>query len=64
MMMMIIIIIKAYKYLGVEESHNIEHKKEKDRLKKEYIRRLRLILSTELSAKNKMQAIGSLAIQS
>jgi hypothetical protein len=54
--------MKAYKYLGVEESHNIEHKKEKDRLKKEYIRRLRLILSTELSAKNKMQAIGSLAI--
>jgi hypothetical protein len=32
-------------------------------LKKEYIRRLRLILSTELSAKNKMQAIGLLAIQ-
>jgi hypothetical protein len=54
--------MKAYKYLGVEESHNIGHKKEKDRLKKEYIRRLRLILSTELSAKNKMQAIGSLAI--
>jgi hypothetical protein len=27
------------------------------RLKKEYIRRLRLILSTELSARNKMQAI-------
>jgi hypothetical protein len=54
--------MKAYKYLGVEESHNIEHKKEKDRLKKEYIRRLRLILSTELSAKNKMQAIGSLTI--
>jgi hypothetical protein len=33
-----------------------------DRLKKEYVRRLRLILSTDLSAKNKMQAIGSLAI--
>jgi hypothetical protein len=31
-------------------------------LKKKYIRRLRLILSTELSAKNKIQAIGSLAI--
>jgi hypothetical protein len=43
-------------------NNNIEHKKEKDRLKKECIRRLRLILSTELSAKNKMQAIGSLAI--
>jgi hypothetical protein len=43
--------MKAQKYLGVEKSHNIEHKKEKDRLKKEYIRRLRLILTTELSAK-------------
>jgi hypothetical protein len=31
-------------------------------LKEEYIRRLRLILSTELSAKNKMHATGSLAI--
>jgi hypothetical protein len=44
---------KANKYLSVEESHNIEHKKENDRLKKEYIRRLRLILSTELSEKKK-----------
>jgi hypothetical protein len=31
-------------------------------LKEEYARRLRLILNTELSAKNKMQAIGSLAV--
>jgi hypothetical protein len=31
-------------------------------LKKEYLRRLRLVLGTELSAKNKIQAIGSLAI--
>jgi hypothetical protein len=54
--------MKTYKYLCVEDSHNIEHKKEKDRLKEEYIIRLRLILSTELSAKNKMQALGSLAI--
>jgi hypothetical protein len=54
--------MKACKYLGVENSHNIGHKKEKDRLKKEYIRRLRLILSTETSAKSKMQATGSLTI--
>jgi hypothetical protein len=53
--------VKAYKYLGVEESHNIEHKKG-DMLKKEYIRRRRWILSTELSAKNKMQATVSLVI--
>jgi hypothetical protein len=25
--------IKAYKYLGVEENHNIEHKNEKEKLK-------------------------------
>jgi hypothetical protein len=31
-------------------------------LKEEYVRRLRLILNKELSAKNRMQAIGSLAV--
>jgi hypothetical protein len=45
----------------VEENHNIEHKNEKEKFK-EYVRRLRLILNKELSAKNKMQAIGSLAV--
>jgi hypothetical protein len=33
--------VKAYKYLGVEENHNIEHKNEKEKFKKEYVRRLR-----------------------
>jgi hypothetical protein len=31
-------------------------------LTKEYLRRLRLVLETELSAKNKIQAIGALAL--
>ena len=31
-------------------------------MKKEYLRRLRLVLGTELSAKNKIRAIGSLAV--
>jgi hypothetical protein len=53
---------KVYRYLGIEENHNIEHKKEKERLKKEYVRRLRLIMNTELRAKNKMQAGGSLVV--
>jgi hypothetical protein len=53
--------MKVYKYLGVEENHNIEHKNEKEKFK-EYVGRLRLILNTELSARNKMQAIGSLAV--
>jgi len=53
---------KAYKYLGIEENFDIQHKNEKEKLKKEYLRRLRLVLGTELSAKNKIQAIGSLAV--
>ena len=52
---------KTYKYLGIEESFDIQHKNEK-KLKKEYLRRLRLVLGTELSAKNKILAIGSLAV--
>jgi len=46
----------------MEENFDIQHKDEKEKLKKEYLRRLRLVLSTELSAKNKIQAIGSLEV--
>jgi hypothetical protein len=35
---------------------------EKDKLKKEHLRRLRLALDTDLSAKNKILATGSLTI--
>jgi hypothetical protein len=52
---------KAYKYLGIEELYETWHKNEKENLKKEYLRRLRLVLGTELSAKIKIQAIGSLS---
>jgi len=45
-----------------KESFDIQHKNEKEKLKKEYLRRLRLVLGTELSAKNKIQAIGTLAV--
>ena len=38
---------KAYKYLGIEEIFDIQHKNEKEKLKKEYLRRLRLVLGTE-----------------
>jgi hypothetical protein len=54
--------MKAYKYLGAEENHNIEHENENEKLKKEYVRRLRLIFNTELSKQNQMQATGSLAV--
>jgi len=44
---------EAYTYLGTEDSHDIEHKNEKEKLKKEYLRTLRLVLGTEWSAKKK-----------
>jgi len=48
---------KAHKYLGIEESFDIQHKNEKEKLKKKYLRRLRLVLGTELSAKNKFKQL-------
>jgi hypothetical protein len=48
---------KAYKYLGIEESFDIQHKNEKEKLKKEYSRRLKLVLGTELSAKKKFKQL-------
>jgi hypothetical protein len=53
---------KGYKYLGIEESCDIEHKIEKEKLNKEYFRRWRLVSDTELSAKNKIQAVGALVV--
>jgi hypothetical protein len=50
---------KTYKYLGIEESFDMQHKNDKEKLKKEYLRRLGLVLGTELSANRKIQAIGS-----
>ena len=45
---------KAYKYLVIEESFDIKHKNEKEKLKKKYLRRTRLVSSTQLIAKNKI----------
>ena len=48
---------KPYKCLGIEESFDIQHKNEKEKLKKEYLRRLRLVLDTELCAKIKSKKV-------
>uniref|UniRef100_H3A107 Reverse transcriptase domain-containing protein n=1 Tax=Latimeria chalumnae TaxID=7897 RepID=H3A107_LATCH len=40
----------AYKYLGVDESDGIQHAKMKQKIKKEYCRRVRLVLRSELKA--------------
>jgi hypothetical protein len=53
---------KTYKYLGTEESDGTQHRQMKERLKKEYTRRLRMILKSELNSKNKITAIGALAV--
>ena len=53
---------KTYKYLGIEEGEGIQHQQMKERLKWEYNRRLRMILKSELNARNKITAIGALAV--
>jgi hypothetical protein len=53
---------KMYKYLRIEDSEGIQHQQMKERLKQEYSRRLRMILISELNARNKIIAIGALAV--
>ena len=53
---------KTYKYLVIEESESIQHQQMKQRLKHKYSRRLRMILKSELNARNKITAIGALAV--
>jgi hypothetical protein len=53
---------KTYKCLGIKESEGIQHQQMKERLKGEYNRRLRMILKSELNARNKITAIGALAV--
>ena len=53
---------KTYKYLGIEESEGIQLQQMKQRLKKECSRRLRMILKSELNARNKIITIGALDV--
>ena len=53
---------KVYKYLGIDEGNGIQHSKMKEKLRKEYYRRVRLILKSELNARNKIEAINTLAV--
>ena len=53
---------KTYRYLVIEESEGIQHQQMKERLKQEYSRRLRMILKSELNARNKIIAIGAPAV--
>jgi hypothetical protein len=53
---------KTYTYLGIEESEDTQHQQMKERLKEEYNRRTRMILKSELNARNKITAIRALAV--
>ena len=45
---------EVYKCLDVDESSGIQHATTKQKLKKELVRRTRLILKTELNSKNRI----------
>ena len=53
---------ETYKYLGIEEGDGIQHGKMKEKIRKECYRRVRAVLQSELNAKNKLEAINTLAI--
>ena len=54
---------KTYRYIGIEESEGIQHQQMKEMLKQEYSRRLSIIMKCELNPRNKITAIGALAVR-
>ena len=52
----------TYKYLGVSEGAGLSHNKMKQMIRKEYIRRVRAVLQSQLNSRNKFMAINSIAI--
>lgn len=52
----------TYKYLGVNEGDGIQHSQMKEKIRKEYYRRIRMVLKSELNSENKLKAINNLAV--
>ena len=52
----------TYKYLGVSKGDGIQHSAMKEKIRKEYYGRVRMVLKTGLNAANKFEAINTLAI--
>ena len=52
----------AYKYLGIFESNDIKHATMKEKVRKEYYRRVKMVLKSELNSSNKVSAITALVI--
>lgn len=53
---------ETYKYLGVNEGNGIKHATMKEKIRKEYYRRIRLVLKSELNSRNRIEAINTLAV--
>ena len=53
---------KTYNYLGVNEGNGIQHAAMKEKIRKEYYRRVRLILKSELNASNRVEATYTMAV--
>ena len=53
---------QVYKYLGVDESNSIHHSMMRERLRREYFRRVNVVLRTELYGRNKILAINGFAL--
>ena len=53
---------QVYKYLGVDESNCIQHSLMLERLRREYFRRVKVVLWTELYGQNKILAIKWFAL--
>ena len=52
---------ETYKYLRMEEEEGVQHHTMKVNIKKEYQRRIKLVLKSELNVRNKIAAINTLA---
>ena len=52
----------VYKYLGINEGDGIQHAAIKEKVRKEYYRRVRLVLKSELNAANGFEAINTPAV--
>ena len=53
---------ETYKYLGMGEGERVQHHKMKVKTRKEYKRRIKLVLKSELNARNKIAAMNTLAV--
>ena len=52
----------TYKYLGMKEEDGIQHKKMKEKIRKEYYRRIYLMLPTELTQSTLLLSQSSLIV--